>query len=111
MRPFTAILATATLFTVGSLAAPEAGGYGGWGHVKRPSYGQPPACMSDSDAQTVANNFQQSIANYSDAAAEADFTSNFHDYSDSVNELINNGCPSGPAPVRLACWILVYLLC
>lgn len=57
-----------------------------------------PACMSDSDAQQVATNFKDLIANYSDELADSSLTTDFTDYSDSVNELINSGC-SGPATV------------
>jgi len=52
-------------------------------------------CMSSSDAQQVATNFKNLIADYSDELADSSLTKNFHDYSDSVNELINSGC-SGP---------------
>ena len=57
-------------------------------------------CMSSSDAQQVATNFKDLIATYSDALADSSLTVNFHDYSDSVNELINSGC-SGPQAVSL----------
>jgi len=56
-------------------------------------------CLVDDNANTVANNFKSLITNYSNATADAVLTSDFTDYSDSVNELINNGCPSGPAPL------------
>lgn len=56
------------------------------------------ACMSDADAQQVVTNFQTLIAAYSDELAEAALTVDFIDYSDSVNELINEGC-SGPQAV------------
>lgn len=55
-------------------------------------------CMSDSDAQRVANNFKTLITDYSNATADQVLCTDFIDYSDSVNELINNGCPNGPAP-------------
>jgi hypothetical protein len=57
--------------------------------------------MTASDAQTVADNFDALIANYSDALARKTLTENFHDYTDSVIELIDNGCPNGPLPVSL----------
>lgn len=57
-----------------------------------------PACMSDADAQQVATNFKELIANYSDELADASMTTDFTDYSDSVNELINSGC-TGPQTV------------
>lgn len=105
MRSFTAILASTAVLAVGTLAAPgnewSGNGYGGWGTGKRPNWwpGRQPNCMSDSDAQTVADNFKESIAAYSDAQADADFTTDFHDYSDSVIELIDNGCPNSPVAV------------
>lgn len=55
--------------------------------------------MSDNDAQTVANHFNELISNYSNSSADAYLTSDFNDYSDSVSELINNGCNAGPATV------------
>jgi hypothetical protein len=58
--------------------------------------------MTDEDAQQVANNFKELIAAYSDDLANAVLTEDFVDFSDSVNELINNGCPNGPAPVSVA---------
>ncbi|KAF2163591.1 hypothetical protein M409DRAFT_57472 [Zasmidium cellare ATCC 36951] len=59
-------------------------------------------CLTDYDAQRVANNFGQTIENYSDALADRVLTTDFTDYSDSVNELINNGCPNGPQPLGSA---------
>lgn len=55
--------------------------------------------MSDEDAQTVANNFEALITSYSDALANATLTEDFHDYTDSVIELIDNGCADSPVPV------------
>ena len=59
-----------------------------------------PACMSDADAQQVATNFKNLIADYSDALADSSLTTDFTDYSDSVNELINSGC-TGPQAVSV----------
>lgn len=56
-------------------------------------------CMSQSDAQQVADNFQNLIAEYSDALANKSLTVGFEDYSDSVITLIDSGCTS-PVPVR-----------
>ena len=85
------ILAVATLFTA-ALAAPEVSLCNKL--IKREG-----ACMSDADAAQVANNFETLIADYSDELADAALASDFSDYSDSVNELINSGCTDGPAPV------------
>lgn len=115
MRSFTTILASTAVLAVGTLAAPgwegkdwNGNGYGGWGTGKRPNWwpGRQSTCLSDSDAQTVADNFKESIAAYSDAQADADFTTDFHDYSDSVIELIDNGCPNSPVAVSHTYFIL-----
>jgi hypothetical protein len=58
-------------------------------------------CLLDNDATKLANNFKSLILAYSKANAEAFLTQDFVDYSDSVNELINNGCPNGPAKLGL----------
>jgi hypothetical protein len=55
-------------------------------------------CMSDAQATTVANNFGSLLSDYSTAFANQTLTTDFTDYSDSVIELINNGC-SGPDAV------------
>ena len=57
--------------------------------------------MTDDSAQQVATNFATLITSYSDALADASLTVDFVDYSDSVNELINNGC-STPNTVSTA---------
>lgn len=80
-------LAVAALAT-GVFAAPKQGSNGD--------------CLTDSSAYHVAQNFQSLIASYSNASAAAFLTTDFTDYSDSVNELINNGCPNGPAPLGSA---------
>ncbi|EME43651.1 hypothetical protein DOTSEDRAFT_72870 [Dothistroma septosporum NZE10] len=54
------------------------------------------ACMTDDDANRVANNFRTLITDYSNATAAQVLCTDFTDYSDSVSELINNGCPNGP---------------
>jgi len=56
------------------------------------------ACQSLADATQVADNFQNLIANYSDALANASLTVGFEDYSASVTSLIDNGC-TGPQPL------------
>ncbi|WPH00722.1 Hypothetical protein R9X50_00355200 [Acrodontium crateriforme] len=53
-------------------------------------------CLDYDHAQHVANNFKGTIDAYTTTLANKIFTSDFHDYSDSVIELINGGCPSGP---------------
>jgi len=58
-------------------------------------------CMSDSQAQQVATNFKDLIANYSDALANATVAVDFIDYSASVNTLINSGC-TGPVDLNSA---------
>jgi len=78
-------------------ATPWGWGYDGWGYSWS-GRNQPRTtsnCMSDSDAQTVANNFKTLIASYSDSFANQTLTTDFEDYSDSVDELINGGCTTG----------------
>ena len=58
-------------------------------------------CMTYDQASTVANNFADLIRNYSNDSALAYLTPDFTDYSDSVNTLIDAGCPNGPAPVSV----------
>jgi len=58
--------------------------------------------MTFDQAKTVAENFRSLITNYSNASADAFLTVDFEDYSDSVSELINNGCPTGPATLGAA---------
>lgn len=59
-------------------------------------------CLTDQDAFVVANNFAQTISNFSVGLAEAVFSDDFTDQSDSVNSLIDGGKQS-PIPVRLGC--------
>lgn len=56
--------------------------------------------MTSTDAQGVATNFKNLIAAYSETLANASLTVDFVDYSDSVIELINNGCPDSVVAVR-----------
>lgn len=62
----------------------------------------PPPCLTDSAASRVANNFATLIHAYSDSFAEQVLCTDFTDYSDSVAELINSGCPNGPQPLGAA---------
>jgi hypothetical protein len=74
------ILATISLFSLGAVATP--------------------ACMTGADAARVAGNFQALIdSTFNVTLAKTALTADYTDYSDSVNELINNGCPNGPAAV------------
>ena len=57
-------------------------------------------CLNATTAQTVATHFGSLISNYSNASADAYLTSDFTDYSDSVIELMNSGCPNSPFTVR-----------
>ncbi|QIX01465.1 hypothetical protein AMS68_006982 [Peltaster fructicola] len=59
-------------------------------------------CLTAKRAQQVAVNFRTLITNYTESMANASLTVDFTDYSDSVNELIDNGCPSGPRPLGSA---------
>lgn len=61
-----------------------------------------PECVDDTAAQRVASNFKKLINSYSNSSAAQFMTTDFHDYSDSVNELINSGCPNGPQPLGSA---------
>ena len=55
-------------------------------------------CMDDAAALKVANNFKDLISEtLSTSLAKSALTSDFHDYSDSVNELINAGNKKGSA--------------
>jgi len=63
-----------------------------------------PPCMTYEQASTVASNFRELIVNYSNASAQAYLTTNFTDYSSSVNTLIDNGC-STPQPLDAATFV------
>ncbi|KAK3059566.1 25S rRNA (adenine2142-N1)-methyltransferase, partial [Teratosphaeriaceae sp. CCFEE 6253] len=58
--------------------------------------------MNDAQANKVANNFRSLIAAYTNDLANAVLSPTVHDYSDSVNELIDGGCPSGPVALGAA---------
>lgn len=79
----------AAAFAIGAFAAP--------GLVRRQDDDQ--WCMTDAEATQVANNFKTLISDYSNATAERVLCTSFSDYSDSVIELINNGCYNGPVPL------------
>jgi hypothetical protein len=100
MRSASIVLASSLLFVSNAVAATWGGSWGVWKSPDWSATGNN-ACMTASDAQTVADNFDALIANYSDALARKTLTENFHDYTDSVIELIDNGCPNGPLPVSL----------
>ena len=59
-------------------------------------------CMSQADAQQVADNWQNLQAEYSIALAQASLTMDFISYSDSISTVINDGC-AGPRPVSVQC--------
>lgn len=80
----------AAIFAVGALAVPTL--------TKRDCND---TCMTYDQAFAVATNFKTLIANYSDSLANASMTTDFQDYSSSVNTLINSGCP-GPVPLNSA---------
>lgn len=56
-------------------------------------------CMTDDEANHVASNIQELFSAYTNATADRVLCSSYQDYSDSVNELINNACINGPAPL------------
>jgi len=85
MRSFTAI-ATASLIAIASATSEPI-------FNKRDS-----TCMSQAEAQQVADNFQSLIADYSVDDANAFLSEDFMDYSDSVSSLIDAGC-TGPQPL------------
>ena len=85
MRSFTA-LATVSLLALAT-ALPEP-------MIKRDDGD----CMSQAQAQKVADNFQELIAAYTLEGTTEYLSETFHDYSDSVSSLIDAGC-SGPQPV------------
>lgn len=87
----------AGLFAVAAIATPLPSS------SKEPCDENAPPCMTFNEASVVAENFRQSIVNYSNASAEANFATDFVDYSSSVNTLIDGGC-TGPQDVRTARW-------
>jgi len=60
-------------------------------------------CLCDNDAKKVAQNFRALINSpFNETLAETALTSDFTDYSDSVIELINQGCTPGTVPLTTA---------
>ena len=55
-------------------------------------------CLSSYDANTLATNFGILVTSYSQKLANQTLASDFIDYSESVNSLVDNG---GSAPVAL----------
>jgi len=93
MRSVLALAALAA--TAHAAAAP----WSSWGTKKATSN-----CMTDKDAEKVADNFKSLIDDYSEKVANATLTEDFIDYSDSVGELINGGCTEGGSfTVRTLC--------
>lgn len=65
--------------------------------------------MTSTDAQGVATNFKNLIAAYSETLANSSLTVDFVDYSDSVIELINNGCPDSVVAVCFSLFFFAFL--
>ncbi|KAK0869600.1 25S rRNA (adenine2142-N1)-methyltransferase [Friedmanniomyces endolithicus] len=86
------ILACVGLLAANAIAAPNNGGdpWNGWG------YSGNGRCLNDDQANKVANNFASLISAYTTTLANSVLTTTVQDYSDSVIELIDGGCPSGP---------------
>jgi hypothetical protein len=61
-----------------------------------------PFCLRDSDADVIANDFAQTITNYSANFTELILAPDYTDQSDSVNTLMDGGTTS-PIPV---CYLL-----
>ena len=80
---------TALAFGVGAIAAP--------GLRRRDDDDN--WCMTDAEANQVAENFKTLISAYTNASAERFLCTSFTDYSDSVIELINNGCYNKVIPL------------
>lgn len=81
MRSF--IVAAVSLLALGTSASPL---------VERAA-----PCMSTSQAAKVAQNFRALIhEEFNKTLAQTAMTKDFTDYSDSVIELIDSGCPNGP---------------
>ncbi|KAK4893126.1 25S rRNA (adenine2142-N1)-methyltransferase [Elasticomyces elasticus] len=89
------VIASVGVLALGAIAAPNGGhSWNGWG------FSGNGACMNDDQANKVAHNFESLIAAYTNDVANAVLTPGVEDYSDSVIELIDGGCPSsspGPA--------------
>ena len=91
MRSFSTIVAAASV-VAGVFAAPEA-------NLANKLHGaRAGKCLTDTSAQQVATNFANLIAAYSDDLADSSLTTDFTDYSSSVNTLIDSGC-TGPVDV------------
>jgi len=93
-----AVSAISALFVASATATTWGGNWGVWKNNQW-SMENGNSCMTDAQAQGVADNFKGLIANYSDALAEKTLTVNFHDYTDSVIELIDSACSTGPVPL------------
>lgn len=76
-------LALLSLAAAGTLAAPTSN-----------------QCMTDDQANVVAEKYGELIASYTDELADAILTTDFTDWSESVNTLINT-CPQGDAAKTL----------
>ncbi len=50
-----------------------------------------PYCLTDCDADVIANDFAQLISNYTESFAQLVLAENYIDQSDSVNTLIDSG--------------------
>ena len=82
--------AVLSLAAVSALAGPVEKRTGLWHHGRE--------CMTDADAQQVVDNYAELIRAYSDELANDALTTDFTDYSESVNSLINT-CPQGESTV------------
>jgi hypothetical protein len=67
---------------------------------EEPQQQHPQSCLNAQQAQEVATKYGLLISSYTDASADAILTTNFTDYSQSVNTLINS-CPQGSAAMHL----------
>ena len=83
----------------GSPAGPPAGPPEGPPGGPLGGFGGPPYCLTECDADVIANDFAQLISNYTQAFAELVLAENYLDQSDSVNTLIDSGTEA-PIPVR-----------
>lgn len=70
-----------------------------------PTRKQQGSCLSSENAQTIATKWGELISNYSNEAADEILSSNFTDYSEGVNALINT-CPVS-VPSRRTLWTLL----
>ena len=77
------LFSTIALLTLSAIAAPALSTRGDSSST----------CLTDSEAQKVANNFKDLInLEFNKTLAREALCEDFHDYSDGVNELINAGC-------------------